>query len=112
VVRAKVHRVPWLYEVEGGPFAFAGLWEAWYGRGEDEPPWESCTIITTDANELAAKVHDRMLVIVDPDDYEAWLSGEQIPLASYPADGMSVRPVSTTVNNVRNHGPECIEPRE
>ena len=65
---------PFLYEVDGGkPFAFAGLWEWWRGpEGKDEPV-ESCTIITTDANELASEVHDRMPVILDADDYDAWL---------------------------------------
>jgi putative SOS response-associated peptidase YedK len=104
-------KLPWLYEVEGGPFAFAGLWEAWNGQGEDKPPLESCTIITTDANELAAKVHNRMPVILDSEDYDDWLAGEQIPLVPYPADRMTARPVSTTINNVRNQGRECVEAR-
>ena len=108
--RSGKDKLPWLYEVEGGkPFAFAGLWEAWYGTGE---PLESCTIITTDANELAAKVHNRMPVILDSEDYDDWLKGEQIPLVPYPAERMTVRPVSTTINNIRNQGPECVEARK
>ena len=57
-------KLPWLYEVEGGkPFALAGLWEVWHGSDKgDGPPLESCSLITTDANKLAAKVHDRMPV--------------------------------------------------
>jgi putative SOS response-associated peptidase YedK len=60
-------KIPFLYEIDGGqPFAFAGLWEFWKpGDGEGEPV-ESCTLITTEPNELAAKVHDRMPVILDP----------------------------------------------
>ena len=94
-------KLPWLYEVEGGPFAIAGLWEG-----------ETCTLLTTDANDLAAQVHDRMPVILDPEDYDAWLACEQIPLAPFPADRMSARPVSTFVNNVRNQGEECVAPSE
>jgi putative SOS response-associated peptidase YedK len=106
-------KLPWLYEVGGEPFAFAGLWEWWRDKtNPDAPPIESCTILTTNANELAAKVHDRMPVILDSEDYDAWLAGEQIPLVPYPAERMTMRPVSTWVNNVRTQGPECIAPRE
>jgi len=104
-------KLPWLYEVDGGkPFAFAGLWESWKPAGADES-LESCTIITTDANELASQVHVRMPVILDSADYDAWLAGEQIPLIPFPPERMSTRPISTLVNNARNEGPECIEPR-
>jgi len=104
-------KLPWLYEVDGGkPFAFAGLWESWKPAGADES-LESCTIITTDANELASQVHVRMPVILDSADHDAWLAGEQIPLIPFPPERMSTRPISTLVNNARNEGPECIEPR-
>jgi putative SOS response-associated peptidase YedK len=104
-------KLPWLYEVDGGkPFAFAGLWESWQPPGSDA--LESCTIITTDANELASQVHNRMPVILDAEDYDAWLVGEQIPLVPFPPERMSATPVSTFVNNARNEGPECVEPRE
>jgi putative SOS response-associated peptidase YedK len=73
---------------------------------------ESCTIITTEANDLASRVHTRMPVILDPAEYDGWLAGEQIPLVPFPADRMSARPVSTNVNNARNDGPECIERRQ
>jgi len=105
---------PHLYEIDGGkPFAFAGLWEQWWGTGnKDGPPLESCTLITTEANELAAKVHDRMPVILDPVDYDAWLDPETKDvaylLAQFPAERMTAKPVSTYVNNARNQGPECI----
>ena len=53
-------KLPWLYEVDGGqPFAFAGLWE-WWGGPEGKESVESCTIMTTDANDLASHVHHRM----------------------------------------------------
>lgn len=63
-------KLPWLYELKDQrPFAFAGLWECWQPEGADL--LESCTIITTDANELASQVHDRMPVILDPADHNA-----------------------------------------
>jgi putative SOS response-associated peptidase YedK len=66
-LRAGKSKQPYLYEIDGGqPFAFAGLWETWRGTaGLDSPPLESCTILTTEANELAQQVHDRMPVILD-----------------------------------------------
>jgi len=72
---------------------------------------ESCTIITTDANELASQVHNRMPVILDPADYDGWLVGEEIPLIPFPPERMTARPVSTHVNNARNEGPTCVERR-
>jgi putative SOS response-associated peptidase YedK len=98
---------------EDRPFAFAGLWERWH-RGDVEI--QSCTIITTEANELVAQLHDRMPVILDPHDYDAWLDpgnedGRRLEplLAAYPAERMTVYPVSLAVNNPRHDGPACIE---
>ena len=53
------------------PLAFAGLWEAW--EGADHSALESCTILTTAANDLVRPIHDRMPVIVAPEDYGRWL---------------------------------------
>ena len=66
---------PYLYELDSGkPFAFAGLWEQWWGTDHKAAePLESCTIITTDANPLASKIHNRMPVLLDEHDYDAWL---------------------------------------
>jgi len=107
---------PWRYTLkDGGPFAFVGLWERW-DKAPDGAPVESCTIITTEANALAAKLHDRMPVILPADAYSAWLGEdsasppELLPLLKpYPAHAMRAYRVSTAVNNVRNDGPECIE---
>ena len=57
---------------EGAPFALAGLWERWRNPLTGEKI-ESATIIVTDANELVAPLHDRMPVIIDPADFDAWL---------------------------------------
>ena len=97
------------------PFAFAGLAEHWH---KGDQTIDSCTIITTDPNELMASIHDRMPVILSPDDYDLWLDPEfqgkeklLSLLRPYPADEMIAYPVSTVVNNPRNEKPECIEPQ-
>jgi putative SOS response-associated peptidase YedK len=100
----------------GKPFAFAGLWEYWPGPkdGRKTEPIESCTIITTDANRLAAKVHDRMPVILNEADYDCWLDPSfddraklEKLIKPFPVKTMTVRPVSTYVNNVKNQGEKC-----
>ena len=98
------------------PFAFAGLWEAWYPRPDDEPLL-SCTIITTSPNALMETIHRRMPVILEPDGYERWLDpSEQSPtqldglLNSYPAEEMEAYPVSRLVNRPSNDSLDCIAP--
>jgi putative SOS response-associated peptidase YedK len=98
---------------DGRPFAFAGLWERWH-KGEGTP-LDTCTIITTTPNELIAKLHDRMPVILPPARFEEWLEPAAMPpdrlqevLAPYPAEQMEAYPVSTYVNKPSNDGPECI----
>ncbi|MFB2835267.1 SOS response-associated peptidase [Floridanema evergladense] len=107
---------PFYFRLENGePFAFAGLWEHWE-KGEGESI-ESCTIITTEANELMRPVHDRMPVIIDSKNYEQWLDPEvkktellQSLLQPYPTEEMTAFPVSTKVNSPKNDRPECIQP--
>ena len=60
---------------DGSPFAFAGLWERWQAP-EEEEVIESCTILTTDANDLTQPIHHRMPVILKPDCYDLWLDTE------------------------------------
>lgn len=96
------------------PFAFAGLAEHWH-RGDQTI--DSCTIVTTAANELMAPIHDRMPVILAPEDYEEWLD-PQFPdkekllalLRPFPEDRLVAIPVSTLVNSPRNEEAACIEP--
>jgi putative SOS response-associated peptidase YedK len=94
------------------PFAFAGLWERWPQPGGGV--LRSCTIITCPANELIAPVHDRMPVILAPDDYERWLDpGEDQShdlLKPYPATLLEAFPVNPRVNSPDNDDPECIAP--
>ena len=94
----------------GEPFAFAGLWERW-NRGYE--PLETFTIIVTGANELTRAIHDRMPVIIDPADHEAWLEAADttIPTAllqPYPAEKMRAYPVGPRVNSPKNDDPEVM----
>ena len=95
------------------PFAFAGLWERW--QSPDNEKIISCTIITTDANELLQPIHNRMPVILRQKDYEKWLDPQlqetellQELLHPYPAEKMSAYAVSTKVNSPKHTSPECI----
>ena len=96
-------------------FAFAGLWEHW--NGNDGSEIESCTIITTEANEFLKEIHDRMPVILHADDHDRWLDPKNENktellslLTPYPAEEMRADTISTLVNNVRNDSPECLAP--
>ncbi len=97
------------------PFAFAGLWEAW--EGLDHSYVESCTLLTTEPNELIKPIHNRMPVILPPEDYDGWLDlGMQEPeplkrlLRPFPAEGMTAYPVNTYVNSPAHDDAQCIEP--
>ena len=115
-------RQPWLFGLRGGaPLVFAGLWERWTvpegaaltGSLAERSPGdavETCTILTTAANETVAPVHGRMPVILPPDAWDAWLAGDEISLAPYPADAITAHPVSTHVNRPANDDPRCVEP--
>jgi putative SOS response-associated peptidase YedK len=97
---------------DGSPFAFAGLWESWQNGREIR----SATIITTDANDVVAPIHNRMPVILHPEDYALWLDpdfDEKEPLTTllkpYPSEAMEAYPVSRRVNSPSNNEPSIIE---
>lgn len=97
------------------PFAMAGLWDSW--EGSDGSSIKTCTIITTQPNELMSLIHDRMPVILHPRDYARWLEpAAQTPdtlqplIKPFPADAMSAYPVSTLVNKPANDMPELVVP--
>jgi putative SOS response-associated peptidase YedK len=104
---------PYCFEVNQGElFAFAGLWDRWKNPGGD---WiKSCSILTTTPNAVTSGVHDRMPVILDPENYEVWLDpGMQNVIAAsellkpYDARLMRRYPVSTRINSVVNDDVEC-----
>jgi putative SOS response-associated peptidase YedK len=111
----KKQKQPYYFRLnDGQPFAFAGLWEHWEDASGEKI--ESCTFMTTDANELMHSIHNRMPVILDPKDYDLWLDPEvkepellQPLLHPYPTQEMLAYPVSKVVNKPSNDSVECIE---
>jgi putative SOS response-associated peptidase YedK len=101
----------YIHRKDEEPFAFAGLWEVWENP-EDGKEVQSCSLITTEANELMAPIHDRMPVILPASAYDRWLDADepvgdlQSLLKPYPADEMAAYPISAYVNNPRNPGAE------
>lgn len=95
------------------PFGFAGLWSLWHdpaGR-----PVESCTIITTEPNDLCRTLHHRMPVILRPEDFDRWLDpgrGGADLLRPFEAAAMEAVPVSSRVNDPRNDDPQVVAPVE
>lgn len=115
---------PYRVTLESGqPFAMAGLWERWQppqkqtgldefgdGRPDSEADAvETFTIITTEPNEVVGELHDRMSVVLAPDEEAGWLDGIEVSLDPYPAMEMRAYPVSTAVNSPQNDAPELIE---
>jgi putative SOS response-associated peptidase YedK len=106
---------PWYFSAaDGQELAFAGLWEEW--RGGESPLLLSCTILVGTANDLVAPIHDRMAVILGPEDYAAWLDPAQDPatiaklLRPCPSTWLRGWRVSRAVNAARAEGPMLIAP--
>jgi putative SOS response-associated peptidase YedK len=100
----------------GGLMALAGLWETWRAPSSGERV-RSFAIVTTEPNELCARLHNRMPVVLAPEAWPQWLGEEPADeahlkalLAPYPSEGMVCWPVSPRVGNVKNNGPSLIEP--
>ncbi len=98
---------------DGRLFTLAGLWEKWHGSGG--PAVESCTILTTSANELVRPLHERMPVILSPEHREEWLDPRfadttalRTWLTPWPAVEMTGVAASMRVNSPRNEGPDCL----
>lgn len=94
---------------DGGPFAFAGLWEDWLAA--DGSQVESCTIVTTTAAERISEIHHRMPVILDAEQFEGWLGNSLVTAEAClePYSGARILEadrITDRVNNVRNDGPE------
>ncbi|MEO7022086.1 MAG: SOS response-associated peptidase [Ktedonobacteraceae bacterium] len=99
--------------LENQLFAFAGLWDIW--KNPDGETIQSCTIITTEPNELMVSIHNRMPAILRPGAYDDWLNPQLRDtevlthwLKPYPAELMKARPVSKLVNNPRNDLAEIL----
>lgn len=108
-----------IHRADGKPLAVAGLWTTWRDKaaGPDAPWLHSLTVVTTGANVLMSGVHDRMPVVLSPEDWAQWLDPENRDTAALqhllrPADEdvLVMHPVSTEVNNARNKGSHLIDP--
>lgn len=112
----KKNKVPYRFVLKNRqPFAFAGLWDVW--KTPEGDTLLSFTIITTRANELMERIHDRMPVILHEKDEAKWLDPEfkdteklSSLLQPYPSEQMVAYEVSTIVNSAKNDTPSCIEP--
>jgi len=93
------------------PFAFAGLWENWNSKESDES-LQTTAIITTDANDYLAQVHQRMPVVMRPERAERWLDGDMELLSEVIDSPPAFRawPVDRKVNNARNEDAALIDP--
>ena len=94
---------------------FAGLWDRW--KAPVGNVIESCTVLTTTSNDLIIPLHDRMPVILGPQDIELWLDPNVTDpellkphFRPYPSDFMEMYPVRDLVNSPKNDSPNCLEP--
>jgi putative SOS response-associated peptidase YedK len=108
---------PWYIRLsDGDPMAMAGLWSLW--RDPATGGWvPSCSVVTTEASEQVAPLHDRMPVILGSDAWMPWLDPTERDtaflhslLVPLPDGALDLYPVSSRVNSVRNDGPDLIEP--
>lgn len=101
----------WVTRADGAPMAFGGIWQSW---GESEESANTCAIVTTAANEAMAKIHHRLPVILEPDQWALWLGesgkGAARLMKSAPEDALLFSRVSTEVNSSRAKGPQLIQP--
>lgn len=99
------------------PMALAGIWESW--QSPDGSSTDTCAILTTSANELVSKLHDRMPVIITKESFDTWLNSDEHDseglkrlLVPCPPEAIAMYSVSTMVNKVGNDSPECVKPVE
>ena len=110
----KAKRVYYIYKKDQQPFAIAGIWDSW--QSIDGSEIVSCATITSQSNELVAKIHHRMGAILEPKHYDLWLSAEEISperlvplLRPYPADQMTFHRVSNLADDHKNDFPQVVE---
>ena len=110
----KTDKAPFTIErADGRLMAMAGLWETWRGTVGSGEAVVSCTVLTTAANEAMNAVHDRMPVILGPENWPLWLGEEPANANAVAAllrpchsSDLTLWPVSKAVGSVRNDGPE------
>jgi putative SOS response-associated peptidase YedK len=107
-------KAPWFFHMnDHEPFTIAGLWDDW-NRGSQSV--STCTVITTDASDFAARYHHRMPALLTPDEATRWVNRET-PLSDalallhpYAEPGLACYEVSRVVNSAANDSPECLAP--
>ena len=107
----------WIARPDGDLITFGGLWEVWHGPDGGE--LQTCTIVTTTANDTLKQYHHRMPVVLASEAFDVWLGDGQESRADQdraaslmtraPEETLVVRPVGPAVSNVRNDGPELLE---
>jgi putative SOS response-associated peptidase YedK len=115
-VPGQKRRKPYAVALKDGEiFSLGGIWEAWRSREDGE--WViTCAILTTEPNEVLAPIHDRMPVIIRPDDYRSWLDqstkAEDVSglVAPFPADAMRTWEISLLVNDPKTDDARVIAP--
>jgi putative SOS response-associated peptidase YedK len=109
----------YIHPADGAVLTLAGLYEFWRDESkpaDDPEAWlTSFTIITTTATDDVGRVHDRMPMAIAPDDWDAWLDPrvddvETVRGLMAPPSGLDIYAISTAVNNVKNNGPQLLEP--
>jgi putative SOS response-associated peptidase YedK len=103
---------PWFIDrSDGAPMAMAGIWQAW---DKGDAPLVSCAVVTCTANAAMAPIHDRLPVILKPDDWPLWLGeaghGAAVLMRPAPDDVLRFTKVSRQVNSNRASGPDLITP--
>jgi putative SOS response-associated peptidase YedK len=98
------------------PFALAGFWDKWVPAGAE--PVESATVVTVPSQAGITRLHDRMPLILRPEDYDAWIFGDDAAAAlaharqEARADDLVLRAVSSRVNSAANDDAQCMDPPE
>jgi len=113
--RAGKSKVPYRIALKTeAPFAFAGIWSTVHdAQGEVQPTF---AILTTEANDLVAQIHNRMPVILREQDEKDWLNpslaldAAQTLLVPFPADRLMMYEVSSKVNSAVYNTPEALQP--
>ena len=105
-----------IHRSDDAPFAFAGLWERW--KDAQQQPLETFTILTTAASDQLRPLHERMPIIMRPENYTKWLDPTSTdpaalePLLNDPPQELVLQPVGLHVNSVVNDDPTCIAPAQ
>lgn len=115
----KPAKQPWFIRPASGVFAMAGIYEFWKNPElTGDAAWlTTCSVITTTATDALGHIHDRMPMVVRPEDWAAWLdpgataSEDALGLMHVAApEELATYRVATLVNSVRNDGPELVQP--